>query len=97
VVALDGLAEHVRVMTTESGDFLFKSCASASHQVFIAGVSQFIAMQESSWNAVAGGFNHVDGIGPERRQFALPINNFVIGAYCAHGLVLVPIRQLRNR
>jgi hypothetical protein len=25
-------------------------------------------MQESSWNAVAGGFNHVDGIGPERRQ-----------------------------
>jgi hypothetical protein len=47
-------------MTTESGGFLFKSCASASHQFFTARVSQFIAMQESSWNAVAGGFNHVD-------------------------------------
>lgn len=59
VVTLHRLAEHMRVMSTESGDFLFKPCASTSHQVFITGVPQFIAMQESAWDAVARGFDNV--------------------------------------
>jgi hypothetical protein len=52
-------------------------------------------MQERAWNAAARGFDNVfgDGIGPERRQFAMPVDDFVIGADCAHGPILVPMHQ----
>jgi hypothetical protein len=76
-MALHGLAEHMCIMSTKAGNFLLKPRASASHQLFIALVPQFIAMQERAWNAAARGFDEVlvGGIGPERRQFAMPVDD----------------------
>jgi hypothetical protein len=50
-------------------------------------------MQESAWNAAARGFDDVlvDSVSIEWRQFAMPIDDFAIGADGAHGPVLVPM------
>ena len=92
VSALHRFSEDVRKVPSEAGNFLLKPRASASHQLFIALVPQFVAMRESAWNAVACGFDDVliDGFGLQWRQFAVPVDDFAIAADCSHDSMLVP-------
>ena len=85
----------MRKVSSETGNFLLKPRASVSHQLFIAPVPQFVAMRESTWNAVACGFDNmlIDGFGLQWRQFAVPVNNFAIAADCSHDFILVPVHQ----
>lgn len=95
MLALHRFSEDVRKVSSETGNFLLKPRASVSHQLFIAPVPQFVAMRESTWNAVACGFDNmlIDGFGLQWRQFAVPVNNFAIAADCSHDFILVPVHQ----
>src|SRR5208282_2945464 len=74
--AVDGFAQHVRVVASEADDLLFQPRASLSHQVLIAAIPQLILMSDRAWDTSARCFDNMFAFrfSIERGQFTVPVD-----------------------
>lgn len=91
--AVDRFVENVGVMSAEPGHLLAEPTPGLGHQIAIALVPEVVSMSEGPGDAVAGRFERVlaHGLGVERREIAVPVDDFVPIAVCVnHVGILTP-------
>lgn len=83
---VDRLFENVGVIATQTRDFLSQAILKAGHQIIMAAIPQRTTTCQIAFHTDAVGFDDVlaVGLGVERWQLTVPIDDLGLLARCAH-------------